>query len=436
MPVEIFCCYSRKDQLLLEELIAHLFPLKRQELITIWAAKNIEAGTEWEHEIEKHLNTAQIILLLISSDFIRSDYCSSKEMTRAMERHNQGEAQVIPIILRPCLWQKEPFGKLQALPTDAKPITSAQWRDLDEAFLDVAEGIRKVAEEKLREKPPESPVPPETPPQSHNPMPPSSPNRFSGKPEYEDDELDELLDDYNSSRLIRQRAQRKAASIDEPDKGVHGPVEYPGSTNPYSEIEDIGDEGDYILPQRFSMPRYWNRHRPVLEKDEGEDELPPLADQSTRSVSLPRRSTTPLPYGSVPRRPRISTRGIPDAPKIIIPDQVIGRPMPGSMPTRSVSLVLCSTCQGTGKVRHVLPNGRFVNVTECKRCHGAGRVALVETPSKSKRWFWILAVILLTLLIFIVLPGTWSILIRVISALISSALVISVLRVVWYLVFS
>jgi hypothetical protein len=129
MPVEIFCCYARKDKPLLSELRTHLMPLQRQGYIVLWADTDIDAGTEWEEEIDKHLNTAQIILLLVSSDFIASDYCYGKEMTRAMERHKAGEAQVVPIILRPVLWKHAPFGILQALPTDAQPIIGSTWHN-------------------------------------------------------------------------------------------------------------------------------------------------------------------------------------------------------------------------------------------------------------------------------------------------------------------
>src|SRR6266702_2131337 len=113
MSIEIFCCYARKDQTLLNELNAHLMPLQHQGLITIWADTNISAGIEWEKEIEKHLDTAHIILLLISPDFMTSEYCYSKEMKRAMERHESGEVRVIPIILRSIHWKDAPFGKLQ-----------------------------------------------------------------------------------------------------------------------------------------------------------------------------------------------------------------------------------------------------------------------------------------------------------------------------------
>ncbi len=145
--VEIFFCYAREDELLRQGLEKQLKALKRQGLVDLWYDCDISAGTEWEREIDRHLNTAQIILLLISPDFMDSDYCYSTEMKRAMERHERREARVIPVILRPVYWQGTSFGKLQALPTGAKPIQSSQWHNLDEAFFDVSEGIRKAVQE-------------------------------------------------------------------------------------------------------------------------------------------------------------------------------------------------------------------------------------------------------------------------------------------------
>jgi hypothetical protein len=106
-----------------------------------------EPNTEWAGEIDAHLNTAQIILLLISADFLASTYCYDIEVKRTMERHNAGEARVIPIILRPCDWHTAPFGKLQALPTDGKPVDSRNWYNKDEAFHNITQGIRKAIEE-------------------------------------------------------------------------------------------------------------------------------------------------------------------------------------------------------------------------------------------------------------------------------------------------
>ena len=144
MAIKIFFCYAHEDELLLTKLKAHLRPLQRQGLIDVWHDRDISAGTEWEQEINKQLNTAQIILLLISPDFMDSDYSYGIETKRAMEREKRGEARVIPIILRPVYWQEAPFGKLQALPKDGKPVTSSNFLNWDEAFYDVAEGIREV----------------------------------------------------------------------------------------------------------------------------------------------------------------------------------------------------------------------------------------------------------------------------------------------------
>ena len=144
MPVTIFFCYAREDEALLNKLKIHLRPLQRQGLIDLWYDRDINAGAEWEQEIEKHLDTAQIILLLVSPDFMDSEYCYSIEMKRALERHARGEAKVIPIILRPVYWHGEPLGKLQALPTDGKPVTDLTWHDQDRALYDVTAGIYKV----------------------------------------------------------------------------------------------------------------------------------------------------------------------------------------------------------------------------------------------------------------------------------------------------
>lgn len=145
LPIEIFYSYSHKDESYKEDLITHLSLLKRKGLIKSWHDRCIVAGNDWGGEIDTHLESAGIILLLISPDFIASDYCYDKEMRRAMERHKEGKARVIPIILRKCDWQDAPFGRLQALPKDATPIK--KWDDSDEAFADVVEGLKKAIAE-------------------------------------------------------------------------------------------------------------------------------------------------------------------------------------------------------------------------------------------------------------------------------------------------
>jgi TIR domain len=143
--IEVFFSYSHKDEELRDELATHLSMLKRQGMISAWHDREISAGTEWAGAIDAHLNSAQVILLLISANFLASDYCYDKELMRAMERHEAGEARVIPIILKPSDWTSAPFGKLQALPKNAKPIT--KWEDRDEAFLNVVQEIRKAVTE-------------------------------------------------------------------------------------------------------------------------------------------------------------------------------------------------------------------------------------------------------------------------------------------------
>ncbi|MET0646070.1 MAG: toll/interleukin-1 receptor domain-containing protein [Pyrinomonadaceae bacterium] len=143
-PIRLFISYAHEDEELREKLMTHLSVLKRQNIISEWHDREIHAGQEWSQEIERHLNEAQITLLLISPDFLASDYAYDIEMKRALERHEKDEAVVIPVILRPVDWQGTPFSKLQALPRSAKPVTT--WRDRDEALEDVARGIRKVVE--------------------------------------------------------------------------------------------------------------------------------------------------------------------------------------------------------------------------------------------------------------------------------------------------
>lgn len=144
-PIEVFCGYSHKDEALREELEAHVALLKRRGMIALWHDRRISAGKEWNDEISDHLNTADLILFLVSADFIASDYCYEKEMTRAMQRHELREARVIPIVVRDCDWYFAPFSKLQFLPKDGKPVLT--WASRDEAFKDVAVGIRRAVEE-------------------------------------------------------------------------------------------------------------------------------------------------------------------------------------------------------------------------------------------------------------------------------------------------
>lgn len=141
----LFFSYSHKDESLRDQLETHLAGLKRQGLISAWHDRRITAGHEFGPAIDENLDAADVILLLVSPDFIASDYCCEQEMTRALERHKTGKARVIPVILRPCDWHDLPFGKLQAAPRDGKPITT--WPNADQAFLDVVRAIKAALQE-------------------------------------------------------------------------------------------------------------------------------------------------------------------------------------------------------------------------------------------------------------------------------------------------
>lgn len=149
-PIKIFYSYSHKDEWLRQELGKHLAALRQERIIDDWHDRRILAGENWEQAITDQLEWADLVLLLISSDFIDSRYCYGIEMARAIERSQVGSAQVIPIIVRACYWKPTPIGKLkvQAIPRDAKPVTS--WSNIDEAFLSVVEAIFDVIQKWVR----------------------------------------------------------------------------------------------------------------------------------------------------------------------------------------------------------------------------------------------------------------------------------------------
>jgi hypothetical protein len=140
--VEIFLSYSRKDEPLLRELEVHLAALRREGQVATWSDRMLEAGVEWEPELLRRLDSAQVLLLLISPDFLASEFCWGVEMKAALARHEAGSAKVIPVILRACDWRSTELAKLQVLPKDGLPIR--KWADPDDAFLDVVQGLRKA----------------------------------------------------------------------------------------------------------------------------------------------------------------------------------------------------------------------------------------------------------------------------------------------------
>ena len=148
--LNVFVSYCHADEEAKNDLLKHLEPLRRLEIIKAWHDRMIKPGEDWGKKISENLEKADIILLLVSIDFINSSYCYDIELDRAIERHTAREAVVIPIIIRSCMWKSTPFGQIQAVPKDGRPV--ALWLDRDEAFVNVAEGIRQMAEELLNSR--------------------------------------------------------------------------------------------------------------------------------------------------------------------------------------------------------------------------------------------------------------------------------------------
>jgi hypothetical protein len=145
MPTEIFFSYAHEDEDLMNAVRSQLVVFERQGKIVKWHDRQIPPGMEWEPTIDERLQHSKVILLFVSPAFLESRYCWDVEVRIALERHERGDARVIPIIVRPCAWDASPFAKLQALPLDAKPLI--QFSDRDQASLDVARSIMRVVEE-------------------------------------------------------------------------------------------------------------------------------------------------------------------------------------------------------------------------------------------------------------------------------------------------
>lgn len=142
--IDVFYAYAPEDEAWVQELEKHLSMLQRQGFISTWHPRLITAGEDWQHVIDAHIQQAALVLLLISPDFLASDYCYGTEMKQALEREREKGVCVIPILLRPVDWQNAPFAHLSPLPSDATFLT--EWKNLDRAFAEVAAGIRRAIE--------------------------------------------------------------------------------------------------------------------------------------------------------------------------------------------------------------------------------------------------------------------------------------------------
>ncbi|MDR4459916.1 MAG: TIR domain-containing protein [Nitrospirales bacterium] len=144
-PVDLFYSYAHEDEPLRDELAGHLKIMERRGVIRPWHDRCLAQGQTWDQEINTQLATADLVLLLVSADFINSDYIWGKELNVAMKRHASKEASVVPVMLRSVDITDAPFAALQGLPTDLRPVTS--WPNRDEAWTDVAKGIRRTVEQ-------------------------------------------------------------------------------------------------------------------------------------------------------------------------------------------------------------------------------------------------------------------------------------------------
>lgn len=141
--LKVFISYCKRDKEHLEALKRHLSPLMRGESLLTWDDGNLLPGEEWDKSIRRELALANIVVLLVSSDFMASDYIW-KEINIAIQRHESGEALVVPVIVRPCSWEMAPFARFNALPEKGRPIT--KWEDKDEAWRAVVQQIRRLSE--------------------------------------------------------------------------------------------------------------------------------------------------------------------------------------------------------------------------------------------------------------------------------------------------
>ena len=191
MSWRVFYSYSHEDATLRDRLGKYLAPLVHQKKIVEWHDRKIEPGGNWETEISSHLEFAHLILLLVSADFLASEYCFGVEVEKALARLKRGEAKVVPVLLKPCLWKESRFSELQIIPRDAKAITS--WTSPEEALTDVADEISKLVSA--------SPPSPSEIPSEH-----SEPHRF-------DSSLDLVRGQVRSyAHLYERTRQRMSAS--------------------------------------------------------------------------------------------------------------------------------------------------------------------------------------------------------------------------------
>ncbi len=145
MAVKVFISYAHKDEQFKDSLVEHMSGLVRANVVSEWNDRKIVPGQDWSDEISENLASSEIILFLISSSFMNSDYCMGVEVQKALSMHKEGRAQLIPIVIRAVDWSDSELSKIQGLPKDAVPIAS--WGNEDEAWVNVIGGVKKHIQE-------------------------------------------------------------------------------------------------------------------------------------------------------------------------------------------------------------------------------------------------------------------------------------------------
>jgi hypothetical protein len=185
-PLSLFLSYAHVDAEIARTLRKHLAPLRHEGIVNDWQDRDLRPGEHWDDEISAQLESADIVVALISADFVASEYAYGREVRRALELHRSGELALLPVIARDYLWQNLPIAALQALPDGARPITS--WSDPDAAYVSVVRGIESAARFRLE----------------------------AGT---------SLVDDWLTSRLIRRRVIRSVQELLKASGYYSGPID-------------------------------------------------------------------------------------------------------------------------------------------------------------------------------------------------------------------
>jgi len=146
----VFVSYSHADEAERVRLDVHLAPLAREGLINLWCSRTIAPGSDWHRDIENEIENADIVILLVTADFVASAFCFEKELATALRRHQEGHVRIVPVLVKPVDFAHMPFGRFQALPRDLRPIST--WGDADTAWLEVAHGVRALVEDIYRSR--------------------------------------------------------------------------------------------------------------------------------------------------------------------------------------------------------------------------------------------------------------------------------------------